>query len=310
MAVKIARRPARASTSPASWLFGRPILTHGGAGNASWVKRGSLGQFQKGTGWQAELNSGSESGDDWAAVYIPVNELPVILFESAMWSWYQTNAESYGLGTVIWMHDPEDFDKRAEVTQRADVATLEKTAGMNAHEFDTTVDQMYFYGEGTTGTTLTAGTDYTWDEVQADLLFRNWTIYRVSFDWGWLASGTLEDAWMLDLSLNGVIIPIMPSEDDSVTVRGKGGLKSSGVKTADVQVKATPGEVYWLTVSDTAAGVIGLADNVGDSTTYLWQITIPADGYAHVIFDPPLEFASGIWLNVPTGTPDVIVGYV
>lgn len=92
--------------------------------------------------------------------------------------------------------------------------------------------------------------------------------------------------------------------------RGRAGLSSSGVKTADVAIKASPGLVHWLTVSDTAAGVVGLADSLTESTTYKWKITIPADGYAHFIFDPPLEFATGIWLDVPTGTPDVIVGYI
>ena len=61
-----------------------------------------------------------------------------------------------------------------------------------------------------------------------------------------------------------------------------GGVLSSGVKTADVAVKASAGAVYWLTVSDTAAGVIGLADSLTNSTTYVWKITIPADGYAHL----------------------------
>ncbi len=90
----------------------------------------------------------------------------------------------------------------------------------------------------------------------------------------------------------------------------KRGIKSSGVKTADVLIKTGHGLVWWLTVSDTSAGVIGLADSLTNSATYVWQITIPADGYAHFIFDPPLEFETGIWLDIPTGTPDTIVGYI
>ena len=93
-------------------------------------------------------------------------------------------------------------------------------------------------------------------------------------------------------------------------IRGKAGILSSGVKTADALIKSGSGAVYWLSVSDTAAGVMGLADAVAESTTYVWKTTIPADGYAHFIFDPPLEFATGIWLDVPTGTPDIIIGYI
>jgi hypothetical protein len=96
----------------------------------------------------------------------------------------------------------------------------------------------------------------------------------------------------------------------SPKARDRAGLLSSGVKTADAAIKASKGLVYWLTISDTAAGVVGLADSLTNSTTYVWQVTIPADGYGHFIFDPPLEFATGIWLDVPTGTPDVIVGYI
>ena len=87
-------------------------------------------------------------------------------------------------------------------------------------------------------------------------------------------------------------------------------LISSGVKTADVAIKASKGEVKWLTVSDDSAAVIGLANSLENSTTYEWKLTIPADGYAHIIFQPPLEFDTGIWLDVPTGTPDIIIGYV
>lgn len=93
-------------------------------------------------------------------------------------------------------------------------------------------------------------------------------------------------------------------------VRGKGGVKSSGLVTADTAIKNTPGLVYWLTISDTAATVIQLNDSIDDSGADLWQLTIPADGYGHIIFDPPLEFETGIYLDVPTGAGDIIVGYV
>ncbi len=92
------------------------------------------------------------------------------------------------------------------------------------------------------------------------------------------------------------------------TTRVGGGLVSSGVQTSDVQIKTGAGKVYMLTISK--AGIIGLADAVGNSATYKWGATLPADGYAHYIFDPPYEFATGIWLDVTSGTPDVYVGYI
>jgi len=190
------------------WLFGSPVLIAGGDGQVNWDKNSTYAQ--KGTGWQAVLYGGVQSGDDWAACYFPVNELPVVQFDNAQWSWYQTNTETMGLGIVIWIHDPTDFDKRAEVTQLANVSGLDKSAGWNSHEFDSTVTQMFFYGENTTGTDLTAGTQYTWDEFQADTLFKNWVIYRISFDWGWEASGTFENVYLTEVKLCDMYISVHP----------------------------------------------------------------------------------------------------
>lgn len=83
----------------------------------------------------------------------------------------------------------------------------------------------------------------------------------------------------------------------------------SGVKTSDVAIKATPGKVYWITISDTLASVVQLNNSTADAGTDLWQMTMPADGYIHCVFDPPIDFDTGIFLDVPTGSPDVIVGY-
>ena len=92
-------------------------------------------------------------------------------------------------------------------------------------------------------------------------------------------------------------------------VRVGGGLLNSGVLSGDTQVKASPGKVYWITISDTAALVIDLEDSSGSGTSK-WGIDLPADGYGHFIFDPPIEFATGIFLDVSTVTCKVTVGYI
>ena len=129
-----------------------------------------------------------------------------------------TNAETMGVNMVVWVHDPNDNDKRAEITQLSNVAGLGKASGWNAHELNIATDQFFFYGEGTTGTTLTAGPTnlYGWDDFQADVLFKTWTIYRVSFEYGWEASGTFEDVWIADIKLNGQRILLKPSPRDHV----------------------------------------------------------------------------------------------
>ena len=102
----------------------------------------------------------------------------------------------------------------------------------------------------------------------------------------------------------------MTVPNDSYHRNSETGMLSSGVKTADVAVKAGPGKVYWITLYATAAAVVGLADSLTNSTTYVWKITLPNTTPFHVILDPPVEFATGIWLDVASGTVDVIVGYV
>ena len=94
------------------------------------------------------------------------------------------------------------------------------------------------------------------------------------------------------------------------TVRDKAGLTSSGVLGTDTAIKATGGIVYWVSLSDTQPCVVGIANGGSPGTTYVWKTTIPADGYAHFIFDPPLECNTAIWLDMPTGTGDCVVGYI
>jgi hypothetical protein len=91
--------------------------------------------------------------------------------------------------------------------------------------------------------------------------------------------------------------------------RTHGGLLSSGIKQADNAIKATAGKVYELTVSDTAALAIELNDSPTGAGTDVWGIDIPAGAYGHFIFDPPLEFATGIYLDVSTATCKVTIGY-
>ena len=188
-------------------LFGEPTLFFGGSGAAKWDRYATAAQ--KGTGWQAKLTGGAQSGDDFGALYIPVNEMPVIDLDDAGWSWYQTNAEVYGVNIVIWTHDPDDFDKRAEITQSGSATSLDKGSGWNSHEFPGTAAEFFQYGENTTGTTMLTPL-YTWAQFQADALFSTWTIYRISLDYGWYSTGTFEDVWITELQVNGEQIPIRP----------------------------------------------------------------------------------------------------
>ncbi len=193
------------------WLFGRPILTAVNNGQVNWSRGTTSPLDQKSpTGWLANLYGGTQTGDDYARVEIPVSELPTTRLLTALWTYYQTNEEVYGVNMVIWLHDPTDNDKRVEVTQAPSGVTLEKGAGWNAHELDTTVTQFFYYGEGVSGSGLTAGTQYTWAQFQADVIFGHWTIYKISFEWGWYSTGVFEDAWVADIKINNQIIQLEP----------------------------------------------------------------------------------------------------
>ena len=193
-------------------VFNEPTLASANNGKANWDRGSTSPLDQKGTtGWLARLYGGVQTGDDWARVNIPVNELRIPEFKAAQWTYDLTNAEVYGINMVIWAHDPDDPGNRIEVTQAPSHADLAKAAGWNKHILDITATQFFFFGENTTGTDLTAGTQYTWEQFQADVLFNKWTIYRITLEYGWYSTGTFEDAWVADIKLNGVVIPLGPS---------------------------------------------------------------------------------------------------
>lgn len=198
--------------------FGEPSLLAVGNSEAAWCKGTTSPLFQKSaTGWLAHLYGGVQTTVDFAAMMIPVDELRIPEFKSALWSYYMSAEESAGVNLVLWVHDPDDFDIRAEIVQKADTALLIRTAGWNAHELDTSVGQFYYYGESITGTSLITGKGpgnlFTLAQFQADARFGSMVIYRVSFEYGWWASGTFDDAYVADVVLNGRQIALKPDRD-------------------------------------------------------------------------------------------------
>ncbi len=195
-------------------MFGAPSLTSRGNSKANW-DRGSASPYdQKGsTGWLAALNGGLQSAwDDYARVNIPVNEMHVPDLKTALWSYYMTTTDSFGVNMVIFVHDPFNLDNRAEITQIGSIAGLAKGAGWNAHALNPSTDQFFFYGENTTKTNLTpaAPNYYGWDDFVADELFNTWTIYKITFDFGWQNSGTFGVASVADIVINGQLIKLGP----------------------------------------------------------------------------------------------------
>jgi len=206
-------------------IFGNPTLAAANNGKAHWVRGETSPLDQKSpTGWLACLYGGVQTGDDWARVNIPASEVRVTEFNAAQWSYYMTNTETMGVNIVIWVHDTNDFDKRAEITQLGGHGDLPKAGGWNAFKFTSATEGMFFFGENTTGTGLTAGTQYSWAAFQADALFEKWTIYRITLEYGWEAAGTFEEAYVADVKLNGIPIFLKPGLDEVYEIT-----KGSGV---------------------------------------------------------------------------------
>ena len=228
-------------------IYGEASLADAINGNATWIRGQVSANDQKGqTGWLADLYGGVQTGDDYARVNIPVYEERVPDFNKiagdSQWTWNQTNAEVYGVNMVIWAHDPKDPDKRVEITQAPSHADLDKAAGWNSHELDPTVTQFFYFGENVTdasgtATALTAGTQYTWNQFREDDVFKTWTIYRVTLEWGWYSTGTFESAYVADIKLNKVTVYLRPDSGGSGRIGKRWSTATSGAMAATLAPK-------------------------------------------------------------------------
>lgn len=217
--------------------IGEPALTARNNGSATWCRTGISPLDQKSTtGWLANLYGGIQSAwDDYARIEIPIDEKPISWLTSAQWTYYLTEAEAMGINMVIWVHDPNDLAKRAEITQQADIATLAKAAGWNRHILVPATDQFYYYGEGTTGTGLTEGPPnyYGLDDFQADKVFGKWSIYKITFDYGWhTGDNEFKDGWVADIKLNGHLVPLKPDSGGSGRIGRRFATGASAIATA------------------------------------------------------------------------------
>ncbi len=240
-------------------MFGEPTLMAQGNGKSLWVRgESAISSHQKGsTGWVAKLHAGVQTAwDDAASMYIPVNEMHLIDLKVGitMWSWFQTSTQISGVGMVIWVHDPDDFDKRAEISMLTEVGHVDLSAGWNAHELADGNDCIW-YGEntGTHGTTVTAGSPYNFSQFLTDDVFSKYTIYRISFAHGFQTGGsTFDPTYLADVKINGVVIPLEPTvaellvtKNRVVATTSKALLAATAYDATDVMSEATSNGTDW-----------------------------------------------------------------
>ena len=247
------------------WVFGAPLIRTGGNGLGGWLKDTSNVEalHQKSpSGIIANLYGGLQTGGaSWAAVYVPVNDLPVPDFTSAQWTYRLAAAQVYGFNIVIWLHDPADLGNRVEVTQGGSVGGLGHADAWNDHTLDTAVTQFFYYGEGVSGSGLSAGTLYTWAQFQADAVFSTWRIYRISIENGWYSTGTFGEGWLTDLKLNDQVILLQPGPGEIMGREVKSFVKATVTDSALDVTLVTPGSgrkikvmsIKMITTSTTAS---------------------------------------------------------
>lgn len=294
------KRQAPKNVFHASWLFGHPVVRANLNSAAYWSRPTTSPLNAKGGGWMPCLHPRVNTGDDWSALYIPVNEYPVTLFNELQYSYYMTSAQSSGVNPVIWLHDPEDFDDRVEVTYEA--AEVDKGAGWNAFEFSTSADQNRYYGELSTAasgkTNLSSGTKYTWAEYQADNLFKNWVIYRISIEAGWLASSTFDQCWVAELKLNEVPIPLIPREGDLVPVHT--------YYTGSANIATTEATINPRTPFQLLSVSFHVDVNPGQASAYVIQVL--RDNDKHATYYDTVLHSSDIYVPTTTTSRHVIFG--
>ncbi len=278
--------------------FGEPTLYSMNNSDAVWSRGSVSPTYQKSsTGWMANLYGGVQTNDDFAAIFIPVNEMKLPDFASAKWSYYMTSTQTMGVNIVIWAHDPTDFDKRAEITQLGGHADLEKAAGWNAFEFKNSTGGMFYYGENVSGSGLTAGTQYTWLQFLQDALFKTWTIYRISIEYGWEASGTFNDVWVADVQLDGHMIPLQPDSQGT----GRIGHRYFEVETGDLSGTLAPKTPFRLLNMSVHVDAV---PDTGEDLTLTVDSGYNGTDSAHfdtVIFSDDLFVGSRTSLFVPFG---------
>lgn len=99
---------------------------------------------------------------------------------------------------------------------------------------------------------------------------------------------------------------------DSYHRHSETGAQTSGVLAADTLVKTGAGKVFWISFFDAADLTLQLNDSLDDSGTDKWAglLDVSVKPGEHINFDPPIEFETGIYLDVDTATCLVTICFI
>lgn len=196
-------------------LFGKPTLEAGGNGRVSWVA-GPVASDDHVVAWAAKLDAGVQtSWNDFAKVVIPVNEMPFADLESVRLMPYYTASTGIDMGVCLYLHDPEDLDQRIELSH---TPLTNSAAGWRELNWPTDIPAghaYFWYGDETKiAEVLSEDTAYTLAQFRADTVFRGWTIYKITLDYGYYTGGgTMDGCYLAQVFINGKSILLEPSEE-------------------------------------------------------------------------------------------------
>lgn len=90
------------------------------------------------------------------------------------------------------------------------------------------------------------------------------------------------------------------------------GVKTT-VVTADTAIKAAPGRVWWLTLSNSHATASAAVELEDTGVVDRWGVVLEAVDIsgqpAHFVFDPAIVFDTGITIDITGGTVQATVGW-
>ena len=186
-----------------SWDFGTPTLEAGGNGSAVW-KASPTASDDHTISWTAHLSGGAQTSyNDYAKVIIPVNEMPFTNLKSVRLSPYYTASSGGDMAVCVYMHDPDNPEQNIELSHTPYTNVL---AGYRDLNFPTEPGSSSWGWYGAVSDTPdTCPNDwdtssYTWAQFQADSVFKTWTIYRISFDYGYVTGDMVLDGCYLHFS--------------------------------------------------------------------------------------------------------------
>ena len=85
----------------------------------------------------------------------------------------------------------------------------------------------------------------------------------------------------------------------------------TSIKTADALVYTGQAKVYWVTASAAATGgAAQLNDSTDDGGTDKWSVVVAANTSTTHVFDPAIDFDTGVYADIPGTNVTLTVGYV